>query len=114
MPSARFRVRHSSAPATSAPAQSGERKKWNPKAKAEASSSTVSPQPSAPAPITEHVVLDEVGVNGLEEGHAATSAPDAAQGDVPVTTQPAVPQPAAVQTGEVNAETGRKKWQPKK
>ncbi|GGI83000.1 heterodisulfide reductase-related iron-sulfur binding cluster [Deinococcus wulumuqiensis] len=102
-----------SAPATSAPAQSGERKKWNPKAKAEASSSTVSPQPSAPAPITEHVVLDEVGVNGLEEGHAATSAPDAAQGEVPVTTQPAVPQPAAVQTGEVNAETGRKKWQPR-
>ncbi|WP_415577421.1 heterodisulfide reductase-related iron-sulfur binding cluster, partial [Deinococcus radiodurans] len=48
----------------SAPAQSGERKKWNPKAKAEAA-----PAPAAPAaPITEHVVLDEVGVNGLEEG----------------------------------------------
>ncbi|MDO4247073.1 MAG: (Fe-S)-binding protein, partial [Deinococcus sp.] len=94
----------SPAQASPAPAATGERKKWNPKAKAEAT----------PAPITEHVVLDEVGVNGLEEGQQATSAPDSAQSAAPVTTQPAAPTEAAPTSAEVNPETGRKKWTPKK
>lgn len=86
------------APQASAPAQPGERRKWTPKASA-----------AAPlAPITEHVALPEVGVNGLEEGQRATSAPDAAQSAAPVTTEPA--------TGDAGttSETGRKKWQPKR
>ncbi|MGM9319730.1 heterodisulfide reductase-related iron-sulfur binding cluster [Deinococcus aquaticus] len=90
----------SAAPITPAevPSAAGERKKWNPRA------APVSAAPSAPAapaavaaapapkvaPITEHVHLEQVGENSLEEGQQATTAPDAL--------------PA----------TGRKKWEPKK
>ncbi|WP_414657653.1 (Fe-S)-binding protein [Deinococcus sp. VB343] len=94
----------SPAQASPAPAATGERKKWNPKAKAEAT----------PTPITEHVVLDEVGVNGLEEGQQATSAPDSAQSAAPVTTQPATATETTPTSADVNPETGRKKWTPKK
>ncbi|MPY65481.1 4Fe-4S dicluster domain-containing protein [Deinococcus sp. SDU3-2] len=67
-------------PAAPAPT---ERPKWQPRPKAEAA-----PQPPADAaPITEHVQLDRVGENLLEEGTQATSEPGSG---------------------------GRKKWQPKK
>ncbi|MDL2345370.1 hypothetical protein QOL99_14605 [Deinococcus sp. MIMF12] len=62
----------------------GERPRWQPRPKAEAAT----PQPPADAaPITEHVHLDHVGENLLEEGTQATSEPGPG---------------------------GRKKWQPKK
>jgi hypothetical protein len=46
------------------------------------------------APITEHVHLEQVGENSLEEGQQATTAPDA--------------------TPDVTPATGRRKWEPKK
>ena len=76
-------------PTEVAPA-TGERKKWTPKA------TTTPPQPvepveaapqAEPAPITEHVHLEQVGENLLEEGEQATSEPGVG---------------------------GRKKWVPKK
>ncbi|SEJ82955.1 Fe-S oxidoreductase [Deinococcus reticulitermitis] len=92
------------APQASFPTPPGERKKWAPKGSAAA--------PAVPAaPITKHVVLEQVGVNGLEEGPQATSAPDASQSDTPVTTTPAT---AQGESDPSASETGRKKWQPKK
>ncbi|MFC6750817.1 hypothetical protein [Deinococcus aquaticus] len=81
-----------------APAPTGERKKWNPRATPVSAAPTAPAAPAAvaaaPAPevalITEHVHLEQVGENSLEEGQQATTAPDAL--------------PA----------TGRKKWEPKK
>ncbi|WP_291428615.1 heterodisulfide reductase-related iron-sulfur binding cluster [Deinococcus sp.] len=92
-----------------APAPAGERKKWAPKAKQAAPTTEAAPATApapttatalaeaaaaAPAPevapITEHVHLEQVGENSLEEGQQATTATDA-----PPTT-------------------GRKKWDPKK
>ncbi|BBN94711.1 iron-sulfur binding reductase [Deinococcus grandis] len=71
-----------------APAPTGERKKWAPKAAAAPAPDVqaAAPEPVA-APITEHVHLEQVGENLLEEGQGATSEPGAG---------------------------GRKKWQPKK
>ncbi|WP_119674285.1 heterodisulfide reductase-related iron-sulfur binding cluster [Deinococcus sp. RM] len=78
-----------------APAPTGERKKWAPKAATapapDVQAAAPEPQVAAPepvaAPITEHVHLEQVGENLLEEGQGATSEPGAG---------------------------GRKKWQPKK
>ncbi|AWT35631.1 iron-sulfur-binding protein [Deinococcus arenae] len=81
----------SEAPAPAAPAPTGERKKWAPKA-APVPAPAPEPQVAASpgpvtAPITEHVQLEQVGENLLEEGQQATSEPGAG---------------------------GRKKWQPRK
>ncbi|WP_309570628.1 heterodisulfide reductase-related iron-sulfur binding cluster, partial [Deinococcus sp.] len=79
--------------AVSAPAA---RKKWTPGGTAAAQNSDLveaapasesEPTPVEAAPITEHVKLEQVGENALEDGQAATHAPDGA---------------------------GRKKWNPKK
>ncbi|MFT2719415.1 heterodisulfide reductase-related iron-sulfur binding cluster [Deinococcus sp. A31D244] len=90
----------SAAPTTPAevPSAAGERKKWNPRATPVSAAPTAPAAPAAVAaapapevaPITEHVHLEQVGENSLEEGQQATTAPDAL--------------PA----------TGRKKWEPKK
>lgn len=74
--------------APAAPAPTGERKKWAPKAASGTVPVTPEPQVAAtPEPVTEHVHLEQVGENLLEEGQQATSEPGAG---------------------------GRKKWQPKK
>ncbi|GGR43949.1 iron-sulfur-binding protein [Deinococcus seoulensis] len=83
--------------APAAPAPTGERKKWAPKAAAAPAPAPEVPVAAAPAPepgpqpvtelITEHVHLEQVGENLLEEGQGATSEPGAG---------------------------GRKKWQPRK
>ncbi|GAA0512515.1 heterodisulfide reductase-related iron-sulfur binding cluster [Deinococcus depolymerans] len=83
------------ATAPAAPAATGERKKWAPKAAAAPASTpevqAAAPEPTATGPstqpITEHVHLEQVGENLLEEGQGATSEPGAG---------------------------GRKKWQPRK
>ncbi len=66
-----------------------ERPKWQPKARVEAAPTT---PPVNDVPITEHVHLDEVGENALEEGEQATSAPDSTEASA----------------------GGRKKWVPRK
>ncbi|GGK88805.1 heterodisulfide reductase-related iron-sulfur binding cluster [Deinococcus radiotolerans] len=81
-----------SEPAT-ASAPAGERKKWAPKVQAAEATTPATSEPAqaeapiAAPPITEHVHLDQVGENLLEEGQQATSEPGAG---------------------------GRKKWPPKK
>ncbi|PNY79954.1 heterodisulfide reductase-related iron-sulfur binding cluster [Deinococcus koreensis] len=86
----------SAAPAQAVPAAPGERKKWAPKAAAQATAPVPTaldtpaldtPAPAEAAPITEHVHLEQVGENALEEGQRATSEPGAG---------------------------GRKKWEPRK
>ncbi|MCD0177436.1 hypothetical protein IHN32_15955 [Deinococcus sp. 14RED07] len=78
----------------------GERKKWNPRANPVSAAPTAPAAPDAVAaapevaPITEHVHLEQVGENSLEEGQQATTAPDA--------------------TPDVTPATGRRKWEPKK
>ncbi|MFN4250479.1 heterodisulfide reductase-related iron-sulfur binding cluster [Deinococcus sp.] len=94
----------SAAPTTPAevPSAAGERKKWNPRATPVSAAPTAPAEPAAVAaaptpavaPITEHVHLEQVGENSLEEGQQATTAPDA--------------------TPDVTPATGRRKWEPKK
>ena len=87
------------APVAPAPTTPGERPRWQPK-KAVSAEAPAPHEPQAtghePPPITEHVHLEQVGENALEQGTA--------------TADPAAP-PAESPT---NAETGRKKWTPKK
>lgn len=93
----------SAAPTTPAevPSVTGERKKWNPRATPVSAAPIAPAEPAvaaaptpAVAPITEHVHLEQVGENSLEEGQQATTAPDA--------------------TPDVTPATGRRKWEPKK
>ncbi len=88
-----------------APAATGERPKWQPKAKASTTPQATghTPQAAQAEPITEHVQLAQVGENKLEEGVEATSHHGGTDFPTQPTTEPSV-----------NAETGRKKWQPKK
>ena len=107
--------------ATSSPAEVGPsgRKLWQPKgASTPASAAPTPPAASAPA---EHLSLPEVGVNDLEEGAQATSAPTAPVSSAPL---PEAPQAAlspeespAAPSPEASSETGasgRPKWNPKK
>ncbi|WP_291424699.1 heterodisulfide reductase-related iron-sulfur binding cluster [Deinococcus sp.] len=93
----------STQPASAQPAAptTAERPKWQPKAKAQELATPHAAQ--AESPITEHVQLSQVGENKLEEGVEATSHHGGTDFPAQATTEPSV-----------NAETGRKKWQPKK
>ncbi|GHF30106.1 Fe-S oxidoreductase/nitrate reductase gamma subunit [Deinococcus metalli] len=88
-PTADTQVEASAAPAPAAEPSTPARKKWTPKASVPEDTAPTPPTPAeaAPEPITEHVHLQHVGENTLEEGQSATSEPG---------------------TG------GRKKWVPKK
>ena len=91
-------------PAATEPAEpTTGRKLWKPKAAAEAAPAVDTLETQAqgqsqpqtpPEPITEHIHLNQVGENALEEGERVTNHHDG-------------------QT-ELSPETGRKKWQPKK
>ncbi|RJF73827.1 4Fe-4S dicluster domain-containing protein [Deinococcus cavernae] len=85
---------------TPATAPAGERPKWQPKKTATATApvqAAPAPANADPAPITEHVYLEQAGENALEQGATATADPAAPPAQSPT-----------------NPDTGRRKWTPKK